>query len=174
MAKFKAKKENFNLTQFKLKDGKGIINYSYLHDENPHKEIREYNSVKIPLLIHDDLKSLLNQLREYVLKEYYIEPTPENLMQVRVNSIKIENRLCVIGCEFDTLHGGTVNLTTSKIMLDESHTELESEIDAILDSIITEVYDYIFNCKTSAPELFEEVEESKVVSGLNGTLQKVS
>ena len=174
MAKFKAKKENFKLTLFKLKDGKGIANYVYTHDENPEKESREYSSVKIPLLVHEDLTSLFNQLREYILKEYYIEPTPENLMQVRVNSIKLENRLCTVGCEFDTLHGGTVNLSTSKIMLDENETELESEIDAIVDSIFDEVFEYIFNCKTSAPELFGDSDGPAVVSGLNGTLQKVS
>lgn len=169
MAKIKdAKKVNFTLKKFKIKDGKVITDYKYIHDENPDSEIREYNGVKIPLQPHPDLVSLYNQLREYVLKEFYIEPTDENLMQVVVSSVSVENRFCVINAEFDTLHGKKVNLSTSKINLDENESGLEDEIDVIIDSINDEVFQYLFKGKRADPTLFQEVEkETPPASGLN-------
>ena len=169
MAKIKdAKKVNFTLKKFKIKDSKVITDYKYLHDENPDSEIREYNGVKIPLQPHPDLVSLYNQLREYVLKEFYIEVTDENLMQVVVSSVSVENRLCVINAEFDTLHGGKVNLSTSKINLDDNESELEDEIDVVLDSIIDEVFQYLFKGKRADPTLFQDDEKApEKVGGLN-------
>lgn len=158
----KAKKENFELLKFKIKDGKGIVDYRFTHLENPEKETREYKGVKIPILVHPDLKSLLSQLREYLLKDIYIEPIPENLMQLEINSISIENRICVISGELDCLHGGKIPVKSSKINLDESFTGLEEEIDAIADSIIDEAFEYVFKCKSSAPELFSELNDSEV------------
>jgi len=168
MAKIKdAKKMNFTLKKFKIKDGKVITDYKYLHDENPDSEVREYNGVKIPLQPHPDLVSLYNQLREYVLKEFYIEVTDENLMQVNVTSVSVDNRLCVINSEFDTLHGSKVPLNTSKINLDDNESGLESEIDVVLDSIIDEVFQYLFKGKRADPTLFQDEEKVEPKSGLN-------
>lgn len=178
MSKLKdGKKENFELLKFKIKDGKGVVDYRYNHTENPQKETRQYNGVKIPLLVHSDLSSLFTQLREYVLKDIYIEPTAENLMQVTVESVSIENKICVISGKLNCLHGGDISIKTSKINLEESFTGLEAEIDVICDSIIDEVFEYVFKCKSSAPELFAEIEETestetkeKVVKVIKGGL----
>jgi hypothetical protein len=169
MAKIKdAKKANFVLKKFKIKDGKVVTDYNYLHDENPDAEIREYKGVKIPLQPHPDLVSLYNQLREYVLKEFYIDPSAENIMQVEVTSVSIENRLCVISTEFDTLHGKKVPLQTSKINLDDNESGLEDEIDVVLDSIIDEVFSYLFKGKRADPTLFQDSEKApEKVGGLN-------
>jgi len=168
MAKIKdAKKTNFTLKKFKIKDGKVVTDYNYLHDENPDSETREYKGVKIPLQPHPDLVSLYNQLREYVLKDFYIESTPENLMQVDVTSVSVDNRLCIINAEFDTLHGSKVNISTSKINLDDNETSLESEIDAVLDSIHDEAFEYLFRGKRADPTLFQDEEKEEPKSGLN-------
>lgn len=164
-----AKKENFELKKFKIKDGKAIADYVYKHDENPDSEKRLYPGVKIPLQPHPDLISLFNQLREYVLREFYIEPTTENLAQVKVNSIHLsgedEKLSVIISSNFDTLHSKKVALNTSSILLSGSDTGLEAEIDAILDSVIDEVFQYLFKGKRADPTLFEE--PIKEIGGLN-------
>lgn len=161
MAKIKdAKKSNFSLKKFKLQDSKVVADYNYLHDDN-HGEIREYKGVKIPLQAHPDLVSLYNQLREYVLREFYIEPTSENLTLVDVTSVQIMDRKVLISANFNTLHGEVVNLNTSKIDLDGAESGVESEIDVIVDSVVDEVFKYLFKGKRADPTLFEEVEEKK-------------
>lgn len=167
MSKIKdAKKNNFVLKKFKIKNGVVITDYHYTHDENPDLETREYKGVKIPLQPHPDLISLYNQLSEYVLKEFYIDYTNDNLMQLNVTSVSIENRLCVIDAEFDTLHGKKVNISTSKINLDGNVSGLESEIDVVLDSIIDETFKYLFKGKRADPEIFDNVCENGEI-GLN-------
>ena len=179
MSKIKdAKKANFELKKFKFTEKNTIAEYLYLHEEKNEK--RNY-IVKTPAKAHPDLWSLFNQLREYVCREFYIEPTPENLLQVDVNSISVENRLCVISVTFDTLHGKKVSVSTSKINLDDNETGLEEEIDAIIDAVNDEVFQYLFKDKRADPELFSEenAEDSEpkeeVKSGLNiSTMKKVS
>lgn len=166
-----AKKTNFKLKKFVINDGKTSVDYSYKHDENPDSEIRVYPGVKIPLQPHPDLVSLFNQFREYVLKEFYIDPTVENLAQVTVKSITLsgdgDNTGIIISSVFDTLHGGKVALNTSNIILSGEDTGLEAEIDAILDSIIDEVFQYLFKGKRADPTLFGAETESEDRSGLN-------
>lgn len=171
MAKIKEpKKSNFTLKKFKLKDNRVIADYNYLHDEQ-NNEIREYNGVKIPLLAHPDLISLYNQLREYVLREFYIEPNSENLTLVDVTGVQILDRKVLISSNFNTLHGEIVNLNTSKINLDESESGFEAEIDVIIDAIIDEVFQYLFKGKYSNPTLFGDDKE-EVKGGLNGQVLK--
>lgn len=170
MSKIKdAKKSNFQLKKFKIKDGKTIADYFYKHDENPDSEKREYPGVKIPLQPHPDLISLFNQLREYVLKDFYIEPTIENLAQVKINSISVsgedENLAVIISSTFETLHSQKVALNTGRIIMSNTDTGLEAEIDVILDSIIDEVFQYLFKGKRADPTLFEQPTENN--SGLN-------
>lgn len=174
-----AKKENFELKKFKIKDGRVITDYSYKHDENIDKEKRFYPGVKVPLQPHPDLISLFGQLREYVLRDFYIDPTPENLAQIRINSISLhgedDKKSVIISSRFDTLHSKTVALNTGSILLSGTDTGLEAEIDVIIDSIIDESFQYLFKGKRADPTLFEEKEEENI-SGLNNKpiLQKVS
>lgn len=160
-----AKKQNFELKKIKIKDGKVIVDYVYKHDENPDSEKRIYPGVKIPLQPHPDLISLFGQLREYVLREFYIEPTTENLAQVKVNSISLsgedEKLSVVISSNFDTLHAKTVALNTSSILLSGDDTGLEAEIDVIVDSIIDETFNYLFKGKRADPTLFQSQDDSK-------------
>jgi len=174
MSKIKdAKKANFELKKFKLVKGTAVASYKYLHDEKEVHEKRIYD-VKIPGKPHIDLVSLYNQLREYVCREFYIEPSAENLTLVDVTSVSIDNRLCVINANFNTLHGGVISLLTSKINLDDNESGLEEEIDAIVDAINDEVFQYLFKDKRADPELFSEVAEETPESGLNlPKLQKV-
>ena len=188
MSKIKdAKKANFELKKFKIKDGKVISDYTYLHDENPDSEKRLYPGVRIPLQPHQDLTCLFLQLREYLLKEYYIEATPENLCQVTVTSISLsgedENLGVVISGVLESLHGGKIAMNTSRIVFSKDDTGLEGEVDAIIDSVIDEGFKYLFKGKRADPTLFEETEneekkevveqKEKPASGLNVTLQKV-
>ena len=163
-----AKRPNFELKKFKLKNNRVITDYTYLHDENPDSEKREYKGVMIPLLPHPDLTCLFLQLREYLLREFYIEPTAENINQVTISSINLsgENEsLGVIICGvLESLHGGKVPLNSAKIVFSKSDTGLEGEIDVIIDALIDEAFKYLFKGKRADPTLFEDsdVNETKV------------
>lgn len=158
-----AKKGNFELKKLKIKSGKVITDYVYLHDENPDSEKREYKGVVVPLIPHPDLNSLFSQLREYLLKDFYIDATPENIMYLEITSINLsgeeEKRGLIINGVFETLHGGKVALNSSRILLEDNATGLEEEIDVIVDAIIDESFKYLFKGKRADPTLFEPLEE---------------
>lgn len=136
---------------------------------------RIYPGIKIPLQPHHDLTSLFNQLREYVLRDFYIEPSLENLAQITINSISLngedEKLTVIISSTFETLHSEKTALNTGRILLNDDNTGLEAEINAIVDSIIDETFKYLFKGKRADPTLFEIETENQ--EGLNVPLQKV-
>lgn len=157
-----AKKKNFELKKFKIKNNRVITDYVYLHDENPDSEKREYKGVIIPLLPHPDLTCLFLQLREYLLREFYIEPSVENINQVTITSINLsgeDEKLGVIICGvLESLHGGKLAMNSSRIVFAKDETGLEGEIDVIVDTLVDESFKYLFEGKRADPTLFQEFE----------------
>ncbi|ASD51644.1 hypothetical protein [Flavobacterium phage FCOV-F18] len=149
----KPTKSNFDLKKVKFDGKKVLVEYDYSHKRQDFNE-KWTNGTKIPCVPHPDLIALFNQLREYVLKEFYVEPTVDNLSLVDITTVSLDDRKCVISANFNTLHGGIVNVNTSKIDLDYSETGLEAEIDAIVDAMIDEVFKLLFENKRADPTLF--------------------
>lgn len=163
MAQIKdAKKANFELKKFKVKNGKVVTDYIYRHDENPDAEFREYKGVVIPLQPHPDLLMLFSQLREYLLRDYYIEPSAENLMQVEISSVGLsgsdETYGCIINGVLDGLNGGRLALNSSRIVFSKDESGIEQEVEVIIDSIIDESFKYLFKGKRADPTLFESLD----------------
>lgn len=162
MSKFSL--ENFGLKKVTLKGNNIIVSYDYDHKENPAKEKREYNSVKLNLQPHLDLIESINLLKEILLRDYRIEVTDINLMKTEILGCEItgkDTKALIINGSYTTENEGLVTVKSSRLLFEEMRNDLESDCEPIAESIIEECFKAIFESKRADLTLFEQESDSE-------------
>lgn len=167
-------KENFVLKSLSIKDGKCAPSYEYLHAEKEDHSHWVYDA-KTKSVPHPDLCLLFDLLKPYLAKDFYIEDDVDTLEMIEVTKVVIVENDSFKGVKIlgsiSTLHNSRSPLQTGIIKFDSQDTGFEQEIQAIIESIENEAFNFIFKDKNATPNLFsQEVDHEEV----QHTLTKVS
>ncbi len=152
----KPRKEDFALSKMKLKNGGGM-GTSYKVDEIVGEESRTaWYNVEVGDNVHPDLLDALNALRPIVSDVFGFNDEQAEKIDVRGVSWSGEGARegVVVTCTFETVNGQKVALNTPRIVLSACSYGFEEEFVSLLNVVIDEAYEYLFNGKQAQLSLF--------------------
>lgn len=182
MTKQVPKESEFNLETVKLpKNGGLMVEYSYqvASGQDTHEIHDKHETTENP---HPDLTAIMRKLKDYLIVVHRMDMVSKIVNQkqfkatdeqkkiadgamdelkqnIRVNKISLyesaEKRAVIITGVNNAITDQGMALNTHKIHLDSYTYGFEPELSNVVEDLIAECYEFVFNHKIEQPELFE-------------------
>jgi hypothetical protein len=113
---------------------------------------------------HSDMFSAMNKLIPLITEVFNMNDQSSENISVRGITLSTKKNIdkVIITCMFKTDDGLKCVMNTPNIVVDGTHYENQGNLEDIINEIINETFEYLFNSKQSQQELeFEEPEEEE-------------